>query len=104
MNPVPGTDEPVLGTVWSKRTGRRTFLKGAAMAGAATLAVPLLGRTSASAATQIIYGANHDYYTDWTGYVSGNNGPNPPAAWHFASQPGRKELRAPVFRRYRPVR
>lgn len=80
MNPVLRTDEPAQETVWSKRIGRRTFFKGAAMVGAATLAVPLLGRTSARAGTSphIVYGANHEYFDKWTSYVSGNNGPNPP--------------------------
>jgi len=45
MNPLPGIDQPSQGIVWSKRTGRRTFLKGAGLAGAASLAGPLLART-----------------------------------------------------------
>jgi phospholipase C len=39
------------GSIWSKRTDRRTFLKGAGLAGAASLAGPLLVRASAGAST-----------------------------------------------------
>jgi hypothetical protein len=97
MDPIPRTDEPAQGTVWSKRTGRRTFLKGAAMAGAATLAVPLLGRTSARASTNIVYGANYDFYTRWTGYVSGNNGPNPPPPGTSLASPDGKNCERRYF-------
>lgn len=93
MSPDSRTDVPV----WSRRTPRRTFLKGAAMAGAATLAVPLLGRSSASAATQIIYGANHDYFADWTSYVSGTNGPNPPAPGTPLASPDGKNCERRYF-------
>jgi hypothetical protein len=74
MNPLPGIDQPSQGIVWSKRTGRRTFLKGAGLAGAASLAGPLLARTSARASTgtKIVYGANHDNSTDWV-----TNAPSP---------------------------
>src|SRR5215469_1746724 len=65
MNPVPGTNEPAQGTVWSRQTGRRTFLRGAAMAGAATLAVPLLGRSSAKgSSTAVILGCNSGIYNN----------------------------------------
>lgn len=77
MNPVPGMDQPSLGTVWSKRTDRRTFLKGAALAGAASLAGPLLARASARASTgtKLVYGANHNYYTDFvTAIPAGTHG------------------------------
>ena len=79
MNPpVPGIDEPSQGTVWSKRTGRRTFLKGAGIAGAASLAGPLLARTSARASTgtKIVYGANHDNYNDWVANAPSPDGKN----------------------------
>src|SRR5215510_5193475 len=53
MKRVPGID-------------RRTLLKGAALAGAAGVAGAFLGETSASAAdTKLVYGANHNFYTDF---------------------------------------
>jgi phospholipase C len=51
MGPIAGTDQPSKGTVWSKPTNRRTFLKGAGLAGAASLAGPLLASGRARAAT-----------------------------------------------------
>lgn len=49
MNAVSGMDQPSDGTVSSNNASRRTFLKGAALAGAAGLAAPLLASTSARA-------------------------------------------------------
>jgi phospholipase C len=51
MDPAPGIDQPSKEALWSKRTDRRTFLKGAGLAGAASLVGPLLARSSARAAT-----------------------------------------------------
>jgi hypothetical protein len=78
MNPVPGIEQPSQGTAWSKRTDRRTFLKGAGLAGAASLAGPLLARTSARASTgtKIVYGANHDNYNDWVANAPSPDGKN----------------------------
>jgi hypothetical protein len=53
---------------------RRTLLKGAAVAGAAGLAAPLLAETGARAAsgtpTKLVYGANHDHYGQFTGVIT----------------------------------
>ena len=51
MNAASRADQPSDGTVPSYSASRRTFLKGVGLAGAAGLAVPLLARTSAGAAT-----------------------------------------------------
>lgn len=72
MNPASGTDQLLQGTdAWSKRTDRRTFLKGVGLAGAASLAGPLLATTSARASTgtTLVYGANHNYYTDFVNAI-----------------------------------
>jgi hypothetical protein len=51
MNRVIGHAGESGGSIWSKPTGRRTVLKGAGLAGAVSLAVPLLRNTGARAAT-----------------------------------------------------
>jgi phospholipase C len=51
MDPVSGIDQPSKEDLWSKRTDRRTFLKGAGLVGAASLAGPFLARGSARAST-----------------------------------------------------
>lgn len=67
MNAVPGIDQPSQGTVSSKHASRRTFLKGAGLAGAAGLAGPLLASTSARASTgTLIYGINNSNYPAFT--------------------------------------
>ena len=48
MNAVSGTDQPARGTVSAGHASRRTLLKGAALAGAAGLAAPLLAPIPAS--------------------------------------------------------
>jgi len=60
MNPLPGQD-------------RRTFLKGAGIVGAASLAGPLLATASAGAASRkVIYGANDFQFGQWVA-----NAPSP---------------------------
>lgn len=62
MNAVSAKDQPLGGTVSSNSASRRTFLKGAGLAGAAGLAsaagltAPFLATTSARASTGIILG------------------------------------------------
>lgn len=98
MNPAPGSDQPSHGGLWSYRTDRRTLLKGAAAIGAASLAAPLLTRTSASAATRpVIYGANHNYFERWIDYVSGSNGPNPPPPGTPLASPNGKNCERRYF-------
>lgn len=59
MSDAARTNQPREATVSSGRASRRTFLKGAGLAGAAALAAPLLTSTSAHAAVSgIVLGAN----------------------------------------------
>jgi hypothetical protein len=72
MNAVSGTGQPPGGTVSPGHASRRTFLKGAGLAGAAGLAGPLLASTSARASiTGIILGCNAGIYSDFTAAVPG---------------------------------
>jgi hypothetical protein len=86
MESVPGTNQPSQraprqeapwwDALRSARTSRRTFLKGAGIAGAVGLAAPLLARSSARASTAIIYGANHDNFSDWVANAPSPDGKN----------------------------
>lgn len=59
MNAISGNDQPPEGTVSTINASRRTFLKGAALAGAVGLTGPFLASTSARAAiVPVILGAN----------------------------------------------
>jgi len=80
MDALPGTDQHTQASASPRRASRRTFLTGVGLAGAAGLAAPLLGSTSARASTDtlIVYGANYDFYTDWTGYISSASDPYTP--------------------------
>lgn len=80
MNTVPGMDQPPEGENSPTSTSRRTFLKGAALAGAAGLAAPLLVRTSARASTSFTLGIQAP--EPWKGSVS-NPTLNPPGTWHY---------------------
>jgi hypothetical protein len=72
MSTVSGMDEPPAGIVSSYNASRRTFLKGAGLAGAAGLAGPLLATTSARASVSgIILGCNAGIYGKFTKAVSG---------------------------------
>jgi hypothetical protein len=98
MKPLPGSSEPALRTGWPAGIDRRTLLRGAAAAGAATLAVPLLGQASANAATRkVIYGANHDFLGRWTSYHSGHHGPHPPPPGTPLASPDRKNCERRYF-------
>jgi hypothetical protein len=78
MNAVSGIDQPSRGTGSPNHASRRTFLKGAGLAGAASLAGaggiarPLLASTGARAATTgIILGCNAGIYSEFTAAVPG---------------------------------
>jgi hypothetical protein len=72
---LSGTARSSQGTVSSSDASRRTFLKGAGLAGAASLAAPLLTSTSARAANEgIILGCNADTYPAFTAAVPGATG------------------------------
>ncbi len=80
MNAASGIDQPPEGAVSSNNTSRRTFLKGAALAGAAGLAAPLLASTSARASTSLILGIQAP--EPWEGSAS-NPTLNAPGTWHW---------------------
>src|SRR6266566_133556 len=75
MNPVPGIDQLSQDTVSSQHASRRTFLKGVGIAGAASLAGPLLASTTARASTgTLIYGINdHDGSYDNYAHFTADN-------------------------------
>jgi len=74
MNAEPGIQQPLPGTVSPGQASRRTFLKGAGLAGVADLAAPLFASTSARASTGLILGSNAGIYSDFTAAVPGARG------------------------------
>jgi hypothetical protein len=75
MNASFGAGQPAPGAVSPGDSSRRTFLKGAGLAGAVGLAAPLLASTSARAATTgVILGCNAGIYDEFTKAVHGATG------------------------------
>jgi len=75
MNPRSRVDQPAQGSASPEHASRRTFLRGVGLAGAASLAGPLVANTSASASVSgVILGCNAGIYSKFTTAVPGATG------------------------------